>query len=286
MAELKVKVEAVLYPKQGAESEWKIIKTEANGVIKGNLSWTPEPGELLLIEGNYGTYQGKSEFKFTSARAFVPVDPRDQLHYLCEITPGFGQSMEQRIWDAWGELWSEKAEPGIVKGLKGERFDNFCNALDNIKLKREESEAVTWLMSIGCTINAAQKAWERWGKQAIGVVKADCYSLADLPHYGFVYVDKSIRHAFQISDTDPRRIRVGIFYSIKQLTEQGSTLVNWYALKDEITRNLGAMGVELINEQVRRMFDLGELVAFKRNYDLATAEDYENEKIIWEFVNK
>ena len=192
MAELKVKVERILYPREGADGDWYIIKTD-KGIIKGNMSCRTEPGEMLAIEGTYGTYQGKSEFKFTSARADIPIDARDQLRYVCEITPGFGVAMELKIWEAWGETWAEDVEPGIVKGLKGRKFELLTNSIDNLKLKREESEAVAWLMSVGCSVNMAQAAWTKWEKEAVGIVKSDCDLLAERPQYGFTDVANEIR---------------------------------------------------------------------------------------------
>jgi hypothetical protein len=285
MAEIKVKVTNVLYPRDGADGEWYIIKTD-KGIVKGKMSWRPQENETLALEGSYGTYQGRSEFKFTSARADIPVDSRDQLRYVCETTPGFGVAMELKIWETWGDNWAEDVEPGIVRGLKGKKFELLINSIDNLKLKCEETEAVAWLMSVGCTINMAQAAWLKWEKEAVGIAKSNCYRLAELPHYGFCHVDNGIRHRFGIADSDPRRIKAGVLYSLNQLTDQGSTLVSWYALKDAAMHNLGHMAIGLINQCVREMFSDGILVPFPRNKDLAAANDYENAKIIWEYVNK
>lgn len=284
MAELRIKVDRVLYPPEGVEGDWHIIATD-KGPVKGKISWRPNKNEMLLLEGNYSTYQGRPEFKFTSARADVPIDARDQLRYVCEVTPGFGFAMESKIWEAWGEDWKEKAEPGIIKLLKGKKFDALLNSIDNLKLKRDESDAVAWMMSIGASVNMAQAAWDRWGKEAIGIVKSDCYRLAELPNYGFSHVDRSIRHTFNITDTDPRRIKAGVMYSIKQLTESGSTLVNWFILKDSIFHNLGQMSLAAVNECVRQMFAEQTLIPFERNKDVAIAKDYDNATIIWSYVN-
>ena len=179
--EIRVKVERVFFPREGDEGgEWHIIKTD-KGVIKGNLSWRPEPKEQLILEGSYGMYQGQREFKFKSARADVPIDAKDQLRYVCEMAMGFGLAMESRIWEAWGEDWMEKAEPGIVKGLKGRKFDLFLASVSDFQLKREKAEAIAWLMSKDATVNLASAAWTHWEKQAIGIVNSDCYRLAELP---------------------------------------------------------------------------------------------------------
>lgn len=284
--ELKVKVDRVLWPQPGAESnDFKIIATD-KGVIKGNLSWRPEKSELLILEGEFSTYQGKPEFKFTSARADVPIDPRAQLAYVCEVTRGLGTAMELKIWDAWGEDWADKCEPGIIKGLKGRKFEELLHSIDNLKTKREESEAITWMMSIGATVNMAQAAWNQWEKQAVGIVKSDCYQLAELPNYGFSHVDKSIRHAFGITDSDPRRVKAGVMYSIKQLTAEGSTLVNWHLLRDAIARCIGTIAPAIVNQCVRQMFNEGSLIPFKESQELAIAGDYDNAMIIWEFVKQ
>ena len=65
--ELKAKVDKVFYPREGQDGDWYIIGTDG-GTIKGNMSWRPEPKEMLALTGDYAVYQGRREFKFTAAR--------------------------------------------------------------------------------------------------------------------------------------------------------------------------------------------------------------------------
>jgi len=283
MPEIKVKVDRVYHPPEGQEGDWFAFATD-KGSVSGKMSWRPEPKEILLLEGKPGVYQGRPTFKFTSARAYVPIDPRDQLRYVCEVTTGFGVAMEDRIWETWGEDWQEKLKPEIVKGLKGQKFDAFLHSLEDFKTKREKAEAVAWMMGKGATVTLAQAAWKKWEKEVIGVVKSDCYRLADLPDFGFSNVDKVIRHNFGISDTDDRRIKAAVIYGLKQLTESGSTLINWFALKDRVFEIVGGMHLALINNCVRIMFEEGTLVPFPETQDIALHRDHENAAIIWEFV--
>ncbi len=283
MPEIKVKVDRVFHPPEGQEGDWFAFSTD-KGSVSGKMSWRPDSKETLLLEGVHTTYQGRPTFKFTSARAYVPIDSRDQLRYVCEVTIGFGVAMEERIWETWGEDWQEKLEPNIIKGLKGMKFDAFLHSLEDFKTKREKAEAVAWMMGKGASVTMAQAAWLKWEKQAIGVVKADCYRLADLPNFGFGNVDKAIRFNFGIQDTDPRRIKAAVVYGLKQLTESGSTLINWYALKDRVFEIVGGMHLALVNNCVRIMFAEGSLVAFPESKDVALHRDHENAVIIWEFV--
>ena len=260
-----------------------IVATD-KGVIKGDISWRPKPDERLLLEGERSAYQGRPEFKFKSARAYVPVSSKDQLVYICETTLGFGKSMETKIWDTWGELWMDKLEPGIIKTLNGEKYHRLLDSIDEFARKKEESETVTWLMGHGATVNMAQAAWTAWNKQAVGIVKSDCYRLVDLPHYGFANVDNSMRHAFQIGDTDPRRIKAAVLYAMKQQTDDGSTIVNWMPLRNAALDIIGGTHLQILSDCIREMFEEGVLIPFKATMDLATFRDFEHATTIWEFV--
>jgi len=283
--ELQAKVERIHYPPPNQDGDWYIIKTD-KGTVKGTMSWRPDESEPLKLEGDWTVYQGRKEFKFKSARADLPISPEAQLKYVCEMTKGVGYAIERRIYDQWGDEWTELIEPDVVKGLNGRTFERFRDTLDQFKTKREMAEAVAWLMDHNLTVTMAQAAWTKWEKEVIGVVKADCYRLTELTNFGFANVDKSIRHAFEIGDTDPRRIRAAVEYSMKQMTANGSTIVNWYPLKDHTQTVLGGVQHQLIVDCVRGMIGDGALVAFPESRDIALQRDHENAQIVFEFITK
>lgn len=286
--ELRVKVNRVCYPPEGTEHDgnvWCIIDTD-KGTCKGKICWRPTAGEQLKLDGKRTTYQGRSEFQFTAAMQDVPVTARDQLRYVAERTDGIGPKMEEEIWLTWGEDWMSDVASGVIPRLSGKNYDQFRMGIDAFVLERDKSESIAWLMGKGATILLAQTAWEEWKKTAITVVNTNCYALADLPNFGFQTVDASMRFEFGITDQDPRRIKAATVYAMKQLTDQGSTIVTWNELNHKCTEILKGVYTELVSACVREMFESGVLRAFSETSSIALGRDYENEMAIWDFVNR
>lgn len=279
---LTVIVNRVCYPAETVEgASWFILDTD-QGTCKGNMPWRPKPKERLKLEGDYSVYQGKREFKFKSAQLDLPTDSRGLLRYVCELASGVGEALEMQIWELKGEAWSE-IEEGEVPRLKGKSYDNFIKAIEIAEGDRAKGETIAQLMSAGCTINMANAAYEKWEKNTMGVVSSDPYRLAELPKYGFGDVDNKIRYHFGIEDGDPRRIRAAVIYVLRQITQGGSTLVNWDELFSACIKHLDGFN-DLILQSVSSMFKEGTLRGFKSSRAIALASDCRNETIIWDYI--
>ena len=100
---ITAKVERIRYPKslpEGASpSQFYILACDV-GVVKGKLNHAPKIGEALTLDGKWevSKFNGQPEFVFFHSKVYVPVDERALLRYACEMTPGFGPAMEERIW--------------------------------------------------------------------------------------------------------------------------------------------------------------------------------------------
>ena len=102
------KVERVMYPKPEAYVDgpcFYILRTDV-GVCKGKLGRVPAVGERFNLDGKWevSKWNGSMEFVFFHASAYLPTDERSLLKYACEMTCGLGPSMEERIWEAKGEV--------------------------------------------------------------------------------------------------------------------------------------------------------------------------------------
>jgi hypothetical protein len=278
---LHAKVERVCFPREGEEGTWYILATD-QGTIKGAMRWRPAVGEQLAAEGRWTEYQGKKEFRFSEAWHDIPTGSRELLHYACELTKGVGAALEALIWEACGEKWDEIKE-GDVPKLKGPIFERFQDTITLLEREKEKAQAVAWLMGVGASRNMAEAAWDQFGESMIGVVNADCYRLAELPHYSFKIVDESIRQNFGITDTDPRRVKSAVLYYLKQLTESGPTVVAWWQLSDKVT-GATRLQKDLVAKCVGRMFLDSSLKGFKASQMIALARDHENETAIWNYA--
>ena len=61
---------------------------ETSVICKGAMHWTPAEMETLSLIGEYVVYKGERQFQFKSAKLTLPLDPRSQLHYVCQRAKG------------------------------------------------------------------------------------------------------------------------------------------------------------------------------------------------------
>lgn len=276
---LNVQINYVPHKKEQGKQFWLILVTDI-GTCKGRMGWEPKPNERLILEGDWQVYQGKKEFKFSYAMPDIPLDSRAQLSYICQITTGIGDALEVRIWDELGEDWP-KIEDGDVKGMSGKKLAAFRQSMEDMERNQIQVNTLSFLMSKGCTLTLANKAWEEWEQETIGIVQSNCFRLTDLDRCGFCHIDDGIRQAFGINDSDPRRIKAGILYALKQIENDGSTVALWERLHAESAQLL-KLKKDLIFEAAAAMIKDGTIIGFRETKMVAAARDYLNEKLIYE----
>lgn len=256
---------------------------ETTIICKGSMGWHPQEMETLSLIGDFVEYKGERQFQFKSAKLTLPLDPRSQLHYVCERAKGIGPSIEQTIWDARKEKWRE-LERGEIKKMADSAYERFREQIESFETNKEKAEIISWLENKGCTNGMAAAAYEEWGKDTAGIVNTDCYRLAQLSGYSFKTVDENIRRFFDIADADPRRIKSAVEYAMQQETEDGSTAVNCWRHFAACQRLLPNIGDELILQYVREMKDDGSVYVFHKQCMMALKRDYLHEKLIYESV--
>ena len=284
MIQLKVKVERVLFPREGTEGDWYILscETSTGGVVcKGKMRWRPQEGDKLAMTGAWREYKGQQEFGFAEVWHDIPQDSRALLHYACELTKGIGPATEYAIWTKLGDNW-QKIGMDDVQKMRGKVLNDFRDTIARLDIEKEKTDACAWLIGQGATRNMAESAWAQWKEKTIGVVTANCYKLADLNNYSFKDVDEEIRKRFGIDDLDARRIRAAVCYYMAQLAD-GPTAIAWWALKEKV---LSATGLPLanVNAVVAQMFGDGDLYPFMETQHIALRKDFENEKAIWDYT--
>ena len=282
MPTLSITVQRVAFPPSTAPAEsWYILIT-SQGTCKGKMSWRPQDGEALTLEGEYTTYKGSREFAFSSARLNIPTNSRDQLTYVVARTIGLGPAAESLIWSTAGEHWQD-IQPGDVPRLSGKIYESFRLQCESLASKSEEARVVAALMGRGCTDNMASKAWAMWKDETLGVVGSDPYRLAELDSYGFRDVDGDVRRSYEIGDSDVRRVRAAVVYALRRLTANGDTVALWVDLYREATGLLCGFANE-VSECTRGMFEDGTLKAFKDSEGVSLAADFRAESDVWNFV--
>lgn len=270
------------------DSKWTILSilltSGAKCAAKGIVEFEPKHGDMLELEGTWekskypGTL-GRDEFNFKSAMLHVPTDPRALLHYACTLTKGIGPVKETEIWERYGEKW-EGVETLDIPGISEAIQWNWNETRRRLKEHADQTQAITLLISKGATLNMANAAWAKWGAETTGTVTENCYRLADLSHYGFNDVDASIRVAFGIGDSDPRRVEAAVLYVMGQFTGQGDTVADWVEVATKVCEMVpGARN--MMDQAVKTLIDGGKVVVLQGD-KLAMAGDCEAETMVWE----
>jgi len=288
--QLMVTMERMLCAKP--ESRWYFFRgvmggdgtPETSVICKGSMGWQPGEMETLALIGDWTVYKGERQFQFRSAKLTLPLDPRGQLHYVCLRAHGIGISLEQAIWDARREDW-RNLHRGEIRKMSDAAYDAFLEQVDEFDCNSEKAEIIAWLENKGCSESMAVAAWEAWGRDAAGIVNADCYRLAGLPGFSFRNVDENVRRNFDIGDDDPRRIRSAVVYAMIQETQDGSTAVNCWRHFAACQKLLPNVGDELIVRYVREMKEDGSVYVFPAQNMMALKNDYLHERIIADYID-
>jgi len=284
LVKISVRVEEIIYPRATDEGGWYVIVTD-KGKCTGNVSWRPESGERLILEGEWGAYRGMRTFKFLGAMVDIPSDPHAKLVYVCERANGTGVAMQKLIWETWKERWEQDYCADRIPRFSGRMLENFADTLESINEDAQKAATVAWLLSKGATIALAGAAWDEWEENTVGIIQHNCFRLADLPNFGFNNVDKDIRKEFGIENGDPRRLNAGILYALKLLTGSGSTLIKWTDLLLSAIKLLGPQFEKPIVAQVKELFGTGDLRGFKASRSMALSDHFYAERDIWDFAN-
>ena len=289
---IDAKVERIRYPKADAiaasdfNPQCFYIMSCDVGIVKGRLDHAPKIGETLSLEGCWevSKFNGQPEFSFFHATVHVPTDERSLLRYACEMTPGFGPSMEERIWAERGESWRGVSLADDIRGLTPAKLAALQKTIDFLNLNQERAKTVSWLVSIGLTLKMAEAAFEKWGSSTVARVEDDPYILASLPNYGFSDADSHVRRYFKIERNDRRRIDAALRYYVRQLSQE-DTAVLWDDVAAKVYAAIDA-DRELVVDACRAMFKSGALVAFPRSMRLSTTRDFTNEAMIYRFAQE
>ena len=288
---LVVQIERVVYRKE--DSGWCILSTRPQAVegtgpekigtkltCKGVVAFTVKEGDRLQLEGRFGTstFNGDTEFTFTAAQPHLPADMLSLLHYAVSITKGLGESREAFIWSKYGDRWIEQDQLDIP-GLPDRVQENWRFTVKMLGERKTQTQAITFLLSKGCTLNLASKAWDQWKENTIGIVQADCYQLATLPYCGFKKVDHDIRHHFGIEDSDPRRLDAAIIYTLIELTARGSTIHPIWMVKAKVLELVPATDADY-DASLDRVKSGGRITLLAGG-NMAMAADVQAEQAIW-----
>ena len=290
METYEASIEKVIWPSQAddesrrgeGQSVFYILSVRGvvNTTAKGICASRPAKDEEYTFWGRWTTWNGTRQFQFARAEIHLPVDEQSMLLYACKLTNGLGDKMAEQIWDARHEDWRNVTD-GEIRGLTYAKVLLLRESIKRIALRKEEAQAIGWLISLGASTNLATLAFQAYEGNTVSVVKKNCYELANLPNYGFADIDGKVRIALGIANDDPRRLRACIVYVMQQLSANGDTLISADWLLQEATTKLGNR--QLAFEGINSLIATSDLVAFEHEQALSLRRVYNAELKILDY---
>lgn len=287
------KINDVAFSKQSRTGNWMIILTD-KGTFKGEMAADPKSGSEYEFNGDWKVYNGQKEFKFIGSMPVIPVDPYALLYYCCNIAKGIGPKLRDRIWEQHGENWEAVfdgnvkplGEGDMTKGLTSTKSQAIQEAIEDAKLNETQVKVISYMMRHKCSEGLAYKAWNEWKADTIPKLEENCFCLTELFMVGFGHVDK-IRDTFNMSFTDPRRIKSGVAYSYKQCSASGCTAISEHELIAECEKNL-RISRNYIVKVLQIMLESNEFKLFNKggNCYFSLWEDYVYELVVNELIQE
>ncbi len=227
MTELSGRIERIIYTSE--ETDYTVAKIRVDGerdlvTVVGNIIG-PNPGETLVIEGEWGMHpKFGRQFKAAGYRTIVPSTVHGIKKYLGSgLIRGIGPVMAERIVNKFGENALEIIENRIerlteVEGIGKKRILMITTAWDE---QKDIREVMLFLQSHGVGTGYASKIFKKYGNSAISVMNKNPYRVAsDVPGIGFLTAD-GIAEKLGFSKDSPERIRAGIIYMLHQFADEG-----------------------------------------------------------------
>lgn len=185
----------------------------------------PAVGTLLRMEGYWVQHaRFGRQFRVVRFEARVPATREGLARYLGSgLIEGLGPAFAERIITAFGEQTLDILEHQIerlreVDGIGPKRLDRIRKGWQDQKHIRD---AMLFLQSHGIGVAQAGKIIKHYGRQAMAIIQANPYRLADEIHgIGFLTADR-IASQMGFDAHSPQRIQAGVLYSLQERAAEG-----------------------------------------------------------------
>jgi len=221
---------------ENEESSWTVaeLRTDTGGAftlgldsvvtVVGDLLGA-HPGERLVLKGQWQNHPSFGrQFHIHAIQTDLPVTERGIETYLSsKAVDGIGPVLAKRLVHHFGpetlEIIDDTPERLTeVEGIGKHRATKIAAAWGRHRAVRE---VMVFLNGLGISTAWANRIYKTWGDNAMSQVQRDPYSLArDIHGIGFVTADR-IANGLGITGTDPRRVRAGVQYVLRQAQTEG-----------------------------------------------------------------
>ena len=199
----------------------------------------------LIEHPKYGLQYSVLEYE-----RVLPEDKDGIVAFLSsDLFKGIGESLAKSIVDTLGNnaldlILQNKENLLLVPKMTIKKADTIYDTLN----KYEEShKTVIYLSELGFNMKDALAIYNLYKGDTIYKIEYNIYNLLDELDIGFPKID-IIRHKLDIEDDDERRIKAGIYYSLKNLTyKTGNT---YFTLEEIVIESSNLLHINIYSEDV------------------------------------
>ena len=204
----------------------------------------------LIEHPKYGLQYSVSEYE-----RLLPEDKDGIVAFLSsDLFKGIGESLAKSIVDTLGNnaldlILESKENLLLVPKMTIKKADTIYDTLN----KYEEShKTVIYLSELGFNMKDSLSIYNLYKGDTIYKIEYNVYNLLDELDISFPKIDM-IRHKLDIEDDDERRIKAGIYYSLKNLTyKSGNT---YFTLEEIVIEASNLLHINIYSEDVALYLD-------------------------------
>ncbi|HEX9370858.1 MAG TPA: ATP-dependent RecD-like DNA helicase [Roseiflexaceae bacterium] len=202
-------------------------------------------GESLELDGRWVDHPAHGrQFEVERYRTVLPATVEGIRRYLGSgLIKGVGPVTARRIAETFGTytlhvLDHEPLRLREVPGLGPKRAERIVRAWEE---QQQIKTIMLFLQDLEIAPGLAVRIYKQYGEQALSVVQATPYRMADeIYGIGFLTADK-IAQALGIPQDSPQRVGAGLRYTLSQAADEGHCYLPW----DELAaRGAALLGVD------------------------------------------
>lgn len=262
---MKIQVETLTF--QNPKNAWVVLKVRD---LKTNLCFAavgnlPEVhvGEVLLIFGKWSVHKsyGK-QFLIERAVAAQPTEKEDIIRYLSSgVFKGVGPKTAHKIVKHFGKETLKVLEesPERLKRIPKFSKKTANKLIRSWEMKKQNSEALQFLMHHGVSLNASQKIVELYGAQTVSKISENPYCLMKhVKGFGFIRADQ-IAKSMGIQEETPLRVEYALRYALSVAEDNGHCFQSQEQLYSFLSKSLGISNSQIIEDSLETLQNQGFL---------------------------
>jgi exodeoxyribonuclease V alpha subunit len=229
-------VESVVY--QSADGFFSVVRVyldrdSSEATVIGDLG-SVSPGESLRFRGRFTEHpvHGK-RFQVSSFTPVLPQSTQGITRYLGSgLIPGIGKGLAERLVQQFGDraldvIATQSGRLREVPGIGRQRAQAIAQA---VRERRDETEMMSYLHSLGLGPALAKRIRKRYGERAVQVIRDDPYLVAEqVSGIGFKTAD-AMGRASGLALDDPRRAAGATLHLLSSGAEEGHV----YLTRDQL----------------------------------------------------